>query len=111
MNETEKQHVIESTKLLFEMGYMPVAMSRERFNGSDFIVIAVDIMDGIRKQNNDTDVIKQSAITLVKCFNEQLSPKMPVEDCIEMVKLLISNSELLRFTVDNLVKSGDGYLK
>ena len=99
----------DEVKLLFEMAYLPVAHSRNRYNGNDFIVVAVDIMDGIRKQNVSQDVIRQSAITLIKCFNEQLNPKMPKEDCIEMAKLLVNNSTLLRNTVASLKNSGFGY--
>jgi hypothetical protein len=85
----------DEVKLLFQATYLPIAHARNRYIGSDFLEVAVKLLDEIRKKTNSSEVIKASARTMVYCFNDLLDPKMPDTDCNGMVNLLVNNSPML----------------
>jgi hypothetical protein len=85
----------DEVKLLFEMAYLPVAHSRNRYNGNDFLEVAVKLLDEIRKQTNSMEKIKQAAATMVHCFNDLLDPKLSYQECNDMTNLLVKNSPIL----------------
>jgi len=85
----------DEVKLLFEMAYLPVAHSKNRYNGNDFLEVAVKLLDEIRKRTNSMEEIKQAATTMVHCFNELLDPKLSYQECSGMINLLVKNSPML----------------
>ena len=86
----------EEIKIAFELAYLPVAHARNRLNGQDFIGVAVPIMDYVRSQTTDSAKIRKAAKTMVLVFNDMLNPKLPNEECENMVDLLCNNGELIR---------------
>lgn len=83
-------------KMLFELAYLPVVHQNQRLNGGDFLKVAFDIMDALRKQQISDLKINDSARTLVHCFNNLLNPKMSLKECDDMTHILINNNPLIR---------------
>lgn len=85
----------EEIKILFRTIYLPIANSRNRYNGNDFLEVAVKLLDEIRKQTNSSEKIRLAAVTMVHCFNDLLDPKISLRDCDELVDILVRNSNNL----------------
>jgi len=86
----------DAVKLLFEMAYLPVAQTKNRYNGGDFLKVAVELLDDIRKNTNSTNEIKDAATTMVYCFNDLLNPKLTAQECDGMINLLVENNPMIR---------------
>ena len=85
----------DEVEILFEMAYMPIALERKRYNGGDFLEVAVKLLDELRKRTNSSEEIKRAASTMVNCFNNLLNPKLSYQECNGMVNLLVKNSPIL----------------
>lgn len=87
---------MDEIKVAFELAYLPVAQIRQRLNGEDFIGVAVPLLDYVRDQKSDSATIRKAARTMVSAFNDMLNPKLPDNECENMVELLCANGPMIR---------------
>lgn len=83
-------------KMLFELAYMPVAYANKRFNGGDFISVAIPLMDGLRKQISDDAQLRKAAQVLVLEFNNLLNPKMDLHQIEDLIQSIYNPGPMTR---------------
>jgi hypothetical protein len=87
----------EEIKMLFQMAYLPVAYANQRYNGGDFLSVAIPLVDECRRQKpNDEALIKRACRTMVLTFNDMLNPKMPLDQINEFVEMIYKPGPITR---------------
>lgn len=93
----------EEIRIATELAYMPVAMKNKRYNGSDFLEVAIQLKDEEFRENPSID-IEEAAIAMLETFNSKLNPKMSRSDMSGMAKMIAKYSS---FTA--MLRSVRGY--
>lgn len=91
----------EEVKMIFELAYLPIVAKNQRLNGEDFMRTAVPIMNELSKQlkdeseNSKNSKLRNAAYTMVHTFNNMLNPKMPNDQCEDMINMLSGGNPIL----------------
>lgn len=92
----DQENLVREIKMTFEALYMPVALSKQRYSGEDFMEVAIEIMREA-KRNNVFDLHKELiASTLIDEFNNKLNPKLEEDQKQTFMKVLTGRSMLIK---------------